>query len=251
MIRRLVALAATLALLAGPTFGQSIPFPGPGLVTARPAITNPVSLGTFTRGQVGATNQFTFTTTAAIPSGATAFVAVAFNGAGTPQTVSTVSDGTNSYVKAVGQTNGTDDVELWYKLNASAVGSGATITITFTGTYGSSGYGTASAAYATNVTGPVDKTAGQATTGTTPTISTGTLTVPRQIVIGVSYNDDSNPSFTEDSGNGWTNTNLTGSAAGSRHALSYVIVNATTSKSWAPVWGASGTLTTVLASFEN
>ena len=244
-------LAPTLALITG-AFAASSKRGFSGRAP-RPPITAPVALGTFTRGQVGATNQFTFTTSAAIPVGTLALVAIGMNGAGTPVTVSSVSDGVNNYTRATSTNSGSDLVELWYVANAAARASGSTITITFSATYGGSGYGTASAAYVPNVATvtPLDKIAAQATTGTTPSISTGTLTNANEIVIGVSFNDDSNPSFTEDAGNGWTNTNLTGSAAGSRSALSYIIVSTTASKSWAPVWGTSGTLLSLLASFKN
>lgn len=210
----------------------------------------PASLGTFTRGQVGAVGSFSFTTTAAIAAGDLAFVVAAFNGAASPRTVTSVSDGTNSYSLAARITNGTDTTELWYCENCAAVSSGATITITFTGTYGGSGYGTASAAKVSGAatSSALDKTATQATSGTAPSVTTAALSQADELLIGVTYNDDSNPTFTEDAS--FSTIHTTGSAAGSKHSLSYRIVSSTNAPTYAPTWGTSGTLSSILATFK-
>jgi hypothetical protein len=72
---------------------------------------------------------FTTTTTASITAGNLAVIALAFSAtAAIP--VSTVSDGTNSYTRAARATSGNFTVDIWYKLAAASVASGATITLT-------------------------------------------------------------------------------------------------------------------------
>lgn len=90
----------------------------------------PLSLGSNTF--LTNTTTPTMTTTAAIPAGSLAVVAVGAQRS-TSFSVSSVSDGTNSY--SLGRTSTWSAangyvVELWYCANASAVGSGATITVT-------------------------------------------------------------------------------------------------------------------------
>jgi hypothetical protein len=72
---------------------------------------------------------FTTTTTASITTGNLAVIALAFS-ATTAIPVSTVSDGTNSYTRAARATSGNFTVDIWYKLAAASVASGATITLT-------------------------------------------------------------------------------------------------------------------------
>jgi hypothetical protein len=81
-------------------------------------------------GVTGSGSTFTTTTTATITSGNLTVVGIAYvtTFAGT---LSSVSDGTNSYTKVNGvNPTGTFHVEIWYKTGAAAVASGATITAT-------------------------------------------------------------------------------------------------------------------------
>jgi hypothetical protein len=76
----------------------------------------------------GASNQFTVTTTAAITVNNLAIVVISNQVATASNPITSVSDGTNTYTLArrVGTTS--NWFEIWYKLNATAVASSATIT---------------------------------------------------------------------------------------------------------------------------
>jgi hypothetical protein len=79
----------------------------------------------------GSGSTWTTTTTAAIGGGNAAFV---FLASGNNTLVSSVSDGTNSYTKATaGAGGGVIHNETWYVISAAAVSSGATITVTASG----------------------------------------------------------------------------------------------------------------------
>jgi hypothetical protein len=108
--------------------------------------------------------------------------------------VSSVSDGTNSYSLGRSATwDGTnlELTEVWYKENASAVAAGATITVTFSATTGpgSSNINIVGACYITGAatSSSLDKVnSTTATTTTTPASgSTGALTNAYEIAIGV------------------------------------------------------------------
>src|SRR4051794_36646602 len=105
--------------MAGASF-QAL-FDGVGLQT-------PVSIGS-SAPSVGAVSAFTFTTTADIRAGDLVVVAVGC-ASGTSSFPASISDGTNTYTQVGIQTSGARNGSLWYKENAAAVPSGATITIT-------------------------------------------------------------------------------------------------------------------------
>ncbi len=185
-ITSIIALA--LMLWAFPSSGQympglNMPLPlasAPSVVAV--PIGTPVSLGTGCNNS-GSTS-FTFNTTSAIPAGSLSAISFASSFTGSAGVISAVSDGTNTYTVAERQTNGGTSVtaEIWYKANASAVGSGATVTISFGGT--SNGL-CAGGATITGITAtPLDKIAvGPGTNTTSPTVSTGALSQANEIVL--------------------------------------------------------------------
>lgn len=148
-------------------------------------IGTPVSLGV--NGNTSGSTNLTITTTSAISSGDLAFV---FVGVYTNQVVSSVSDGTNSYTKAGAYSynnGGYLNCELWYKSNCSAVSSGATITISYGGT---ASYWGAVAGKCTITPNPsvVDiSPVWTGINGTSPSVSTGTLSNANELVLGCVY----------------------------------------------------------------
>jgi len=177
-----LSLFVALGALANPSATQQPLMLGQ---TIGPAIGVPASIATTAIWSTAQTVR-TLTTTSNIVSGDLVIVAVSYY-TGTGASVSTVSDGTNSYslgVSARGASGTPAAVELWYKSNASAVGSGATITLTFTsGTAG----GNLAAARVTgiNTSSPLDKTATDVTTTSTPTVTTAALTQTNEIAFGI------------------------------------------------------------------
>jgi hypothetical protein len=82
-------------------------------------------------GATGNNTAYTVTTTAAIAANNLAIVAIIDQVAvaGTSG-ITAISDGTNSYTRGVSAGTTSNHFELWYKLNATAVASSATITAT-------------------------------------------------------------------------------------------------------------------------
>lgn len=233
IVRRALPIALFLIGVIGLARPQSIPFPGPG---NSPAIVV-VGIGS-SSVSTGVSSQ-SITTTAAINTGDLVVVAI---GVVQPSgiSVSSVSDGTNTYTKAVGAFNATTflDTEIWYKANAAAVGSGATITATLsTGTSGSPGVMAAARAGGTS-TVPLDKTNHtEYTTGSTlASGTTGTLTQAKEVVFGVAYlyNVSSQTTLTESSGF----TNLLAYTQGVSPFVAfnfaYQVVNATSALNYSP-----------------
>lgn len=218
------------------------------------AIGTPTSIGVNSFTGTVSGSSITFTTSAAIVAGNLAIIIIALGSNSTP-TVSSVSDGTNSYTKAVGLNNGgnTVDCEIWYKENAAAVNSGATVTATLSaGMSGGSegwviqGYQASGVATASSL----DKTATSATNSTTPSVSSGTLTQADEILFGASYNNNSSRTYTEASG--FTNLLTPLGAIGKSLGIGYKIVSSTASVSYAPTWDVSAgiSMATILASFK-
>jgi hypothetical protein len=155
----------------------------------KPAIGTPVSLGV-AQGTGGSTSA-TMTTTAAIPAGALVVIGIMTGFAGS-QTITSVSDGTNTYTRAAGgvwDATGAFVCDLWYKENASPVSSGATITANYSGTSVSgTNVPIFCAAYVTGVIGAssLDKTSsGKQLPGTAyASGSSGTLSQANEIVFG-------------------------------------------------------------------
>lgn len=213
--------------------------------TAPVNISAPVSIGT--------NGANTLTTTANINAGDSVFVQIMFfNGAGV-KSVSSVSDGTNSYIKLVGANDGSGGSawgqEVWWKANATAVGSGATITVSWTG-----GNPTNTTVNAATVTGliaaPLDQNpAGVFNASTnTPTVPTGALAQSVELVLG--FNGSFRASNSE-TNSGFTNVNHTGGANTGTQYMDYVITSTSSSVTDQPVWtGTAGEVFTMVASFK-
>lgn len=217
------------------------PIVGPGV---------PTSIGTV--NTAGNTSSIVITTTAAILAGNLVVVAVQIP-SNALRTVSSVSDGTNTYSLAKSLNDGANyAVELWYCANAAAVNPGASLTITLSGaTTGSNGY----AAQAFQVNGvalvsPLDVTSSQNATTASPTTTTATLAQSVEIAFGVSYRVVGTNTYTEASG--FTNLDTTTTIGGSagRAALAYRITAATTAVTYAPTWSGSAVTLTILATFK-
>ncbi len=142
------------------------------------------SLGT---AGVSTTNNttVTMTTGADIALGNTVVVGIV---SGDGVTVSSVSDGTNTYTKLTSSndSNSTTNIEIWHKLSASAVSSGATITVTFSGNNTAKSV----AGVIANRTLAVVGSAANAATGTsaTPSVASGASVPLAALVMGVSGN---------------------------------------------------------------
>ncbi len=190
MIGRLLSALALLGLLCEPASSQYIPGLNRPLGLAFTSsstpfvpIGTPLSLGTGCSNSQ--TTSFTFNTTAAIPGGSLSTITFSSSYTGSSAApITAVSDGTNTYAVAERQTNGGTSAvaEIWYKANATAVGSGAAVTISFGGT--SNGLCATGMAVSGITATPLDKIAvGPGTNTATPTVSTGVLSQANEIVL--------------------------------------------------------------------
>lgn len=210
-------------------------------------IGTPQSLGT---GSASSGTTCTVTTGANIVAGDLAVVAV-FIAAGSAITVSSISDGTNSYTKAINETAASGDLntELWYKNGAAAVSSGATITITISGS-------AAVVAIAAHVSGvltasSLDQTAVTNAAGTSNTATTGVTTQTPEIVFGAAGSNTNNMyNGATDGASSYTNLGGKTLASTSFVALDYIIIASLTSVAYTPSWNASQTTCTVVATFK-
>lgn len=214
----------------------------PLLLAAMP-IKPPVSLtSAFGAGGVNSVS----ITNVAVSGGDTIVVGCGGN-KGSTITVSSVSDGTNTYTKAVGGYSATNDYdsEIWVSFNVVTISS-ATLTCTFS-TTSDAGPGIA-AVSVTGLLGPKDQTASGNSNGTTSPSAgpTGTLAQANELAIG----------FLWSGGGGGTITESTGfTAAVDSHPspsvhLGYKIVQATTALTYNPTSGSSVAWGTQLATFK-
>lgn len=184
-------------------------------------IGTPVGIGSLNKSTSSSITA-TFTTGANILAADLLVIAISTLGT----TVSSVSDGTNSFTLAKRQQNGGGTVEIWYKENATAVGSGATITVTFAG---ATFY--CSAGLARVPTAATSSSLDQIQGGTALPITTATLTYAKEVVFGATggYNFTS---ATEDA----AFTNLYTISNGGQVSLSFgrKSVSATTAVSYQP-----------------
>ena len=148
----------------------------------------PASLGATGNDALGAVASFSHTTTAAIVAGDLVVIGVLV-GSNYSVTVASVSDGTNSYTKL--DTTGiftATEVSLWYKENASAVASSATITATFSvATTGASNYSAIAVARVTGIAASSSADKFQHASGGTVasvTATTAALTQAKQMAFG-------------------------------------------------------------------
>jgi hypothetical protein len=141
-----------------------------------------------------------YTTTADIKAGSLVVIAHALNSTNSV-TVSSISDGTNTYTKATSATSTLTDNEIWYKSNAAFVASGGSITVTFSATTGNAADG--GGIIAAQVSGVVPISAiDQVGTNTSTSGATLTVTVPaigsaKEIIFGAGASSGSttyNPS---------------------------------------------------------
>ena len=202
-------------------------------------IGSPATVVAFGSGLVN-TSSFTATTSAAITAHNLVIVCVYSNNSNTIS-VSSLSDGTNSYTLAKAIQNAAytgTDIEEWYVANASAVSSGATITATMSGSSGvTTGYVILSAQVSGILaSGALDKTTSAQGTGSSLTMTTATLTKANEIAIGCSSIMSAE---TYSGASGFTNLN-TGAATSNGSAwLDYDKVSATTGVTYAPAWATS------------
>lgn len=218
-----------------------LPFPGPGGI-AGPLIGVPVSLGC-ALGVAGASS-ISLTTTAAIPAASMVFVGVQV-GFAAAQTITGVSDGTNTYsnaVTSVWDSTAGNLTGLWHKPNAAAVGSSATLTATFSAaSVAATNVSVICAAYSTGIlpNTPLDKSANAKTEPGTAFASgsTGTLSKGNELVVGFVGSFQNCTSVTEGSGfNTITGSpKLQGSGNNWCGNLAYAIVGTTTAVNYQPI----------------
>lgn len=207
------------------------------------AIGTPASIGT--NNSTISSNTVTLTTTANILSG-DLLVAAVWNYSN--QAVSTISDGTNNYLPGVSLGQGGNLLcELWYKQNASAVSSGATLTCTFAGAASTKLLG---ALRCTGIVtaGALDKTNSSASASTsTPTVTTATLSQASELVIG--YVGCLNvPTVTESSGF-TTLLNFQGAGGVLLH-VGYQVVSSTAAVTYAPTYSVAEQVVDLIATFK-
>ena len=243
------AFAAPLVFaLAQPvsSFVQSVT---PGVVP----IGTPTVIASFGSGVVNVSS-ITTTTSAAIVSGDLVIIEVYMN-ASNAVDVSSISDGTNSYSLAVREDNLAqtgNEVEIWYKANATAVGSGATITVDLSGSTGaSSGIAIVGAQVSGVLTSsPLDQTAGaQGTTAASLTMTTSSLAKANEIAFGIAAIIGPE---TYDGASGFNNLTSGETSAGNGEAwLDYKVVASMTGVTYAPTWATgSSRVTAAVATFK-
>jgi hypothetical protein len=203
------------------------------------SIGTPTSLGS----QHGTSSTLVITTTAAIVAGVLVVVAISTSATGGAKSVSSVSDGTNTYAKAVAFTTSANDTgELWYIANAAAVGSGASLTVTFSGTP------TSSAAIAAQVSGirassPFDSSAhlDQTSSGSqqNPSLSSGTPSSAQEIIFGWAGSYLAGSGLSYSTGGVFTTIGSSASQSSDRAnvGLSYRIISTKTAQIYSPNFG--------------
>jgi hypothetical protein len=255
-MKRLIALIIA-ALLASPSsaqFGGMIGAQGSIFSGSPPVIATPVSLGS--AGGTAGNSSMTITTTAAIPAGALVFVATSFN-KGTTISGASISDGTNTYAlaKSAGwDATSVENFELWYKENAAAVSSSATITITYSSTTAGGIGSIAAAGYATGIlsSGSLDSTnSAKYTPGTAfSSGATATLAKSNELIIGAIGFYNANATVTEGTGFTTLVDFNPGTTSFFHIHLAYKIVAATTAINYQPTLSASNFGGSIVASFK-
>lgn len=206
------------------------------------AIGTPTTLATSSGSTA---NPKTFTTSASLTAGNLAVLVFMCNG--TTNTISSVSDGTNSYSKFFRSTNSNGNgivLEVWVCPNCSAVSSGATVTINFSA-YGSSSYSAimfqASGLAVASVT---DKFATNTAAGSASgniSASTGTLSQSAELVICAFGLGGGAAAPTVTPSAGFTNLTATNDGVNNTNLeVSYDIVSSNSSVTGDPSWSVSG-----------
>lgn len=230
------------ATVGGYKVAQAIPFPGPGSRDRNIKVTGIGSSGTAGPG----VSSLTMTTTAAIPLGATVVIAISYSRSSTIS-VTSVSDGTNNYALAAasGWSSGTFvALDFWYKVNANAVSSGATITATLSTSTSNDPGGYMAAALVLNLSSaPFDKSNFTQYGGPTTAPSSGataTLAQANEVCFGAATGYTSPPtSTTRTESSGWTNLVSINNGGSTRDWIifGYKIVSATTAQNYQPTTG--------------
>lgn len=253
MMKRALYWALSLGLALTPASATTT-LPMLGLVSSPIAIAAPVTLGTLVT-TAASRSSITLTTTAAIPSGALACVAVFVPSTSTNSVIG-VTDTINVYarvVQAVWDVSTGVFAELWCKENASALSSAATISVSLSISTNAQP-STASAFYVTGTlsASSIDKTNNGTTNSGTAYASgsTGTLAQANEIAIG--FVGEYNVSVTLTDGAGFTNLNATaqGGTPFFNTKLSYQIVAATTALNYQPSTSSATFGKTLIATFE-
>lgn len=233
IIYKIVAIVIFAAVSSGFIFNPLIL---PPQATSNPSIGTPTSFGSASSSPAGTT--MTLTTSANIVAGNLSVIIFGLN-ANNNFTTNTVSDGTNSYTQAAVALNSTNTrVEIWYKENASAVGSGATVTATFSGSTGGANGGMGGI----QVTGIIsasslDKTAtNTASSSPNCTATTATLSQTNEVLFGGGTAIGGPTGYV--GATGFTNLILP-NVSGVFLAGDYQKVAATTAVAFAQVWNAS------------
>lgn len=218
-------------------------------------IGTPVSLGS-AQG-TASTNSMTITTTAASPNGALLFVVTHFHKA-TTISVSSISDGTNNYTLA--RSGGWDatnqeNTELWYCANAAGMGSGATITITYSSTVSGTAGSVAAAGYCSGIlaSSPLDSVNSTlyAPGANFSSGATATLAQAKELIIGALGFYNTNAPLSSEGGGFTGLIDFNPGTASFYHCrLAYQIVNATTAINYQPVLSASEFGHSIIASFK-
>lgn len=197
------------------------------------ALGTPTSIGT---RRVAGTTTVVLTTTASVPAGAMIFVLAATPNGDTVAISSCADSVGNTYTAGTSYTPGGSTaarIRPFWVPNATALGSGGTITVTCSGT-GEVKYLSACYVTGADTTTPLsDEGPGQGLGLSSTSISTGTLSNANCVVFGIIAGDSlNNGAFS--SGTGFT----TGvdNAGGTRSVISYKLVTSTASVTYNPSW---------------
>jgi hypothetical protein len=192
------------------------------------------------------------TTNAAINAGDLVIVAFAAQGTTSGVSLTSVTDGTNTYSLVGGVSNGTSiDTELWVSPNSQAAGSGVTITAHISSATGvGAGQNVQAAAVSgmnatlTDVNDGPTLHSSIVTASTSTSTATGALKQGAELIVGQSLVSVSTASETQASGF----ANIVTSSAGAldKFALDYQIVNSAASVPYNPTWSLSGTISQIV-----
>lgn len=161
-------------------------------------------------------------------------------------TVSSVSDGTNTYVKAVSATTTNGSGEIWYKENAAAV---ASPTITVTISTSSLAITAVAARYPDGgLTSTLDKTASNNSVSSNGlSCTTATLAQVQEIVFASANTGVTGGTITTSAGFTTLGVNNSGTC---RVMLDYQLVTATTAITYSPTWSTASKAVILQATFK-
>jgi hypothetical protein len=250
MIRRIQFVVITLLTTGILAYAQVGPLVGmgplPRATVSRCSV--PTSLGASISAS-GAGSSATVTTSGNIVAGAAVFIVVGMNTTNSV-TPSSVSDGTNTYSEGPEVAQTLTNASIWYKFNASAVSSGATVTINFSGASGTANDTSVAIAQSTGCVGVYDKHGTGAGTSTPiTTTSTGTLSSATELAIGGAVVQGSSSAYSATSP--FINVNsAVNTSPGYGVALDYESLSATTAITYTAAWTSPTRLVAVVATFE-